>query len=71
VIRLEPWGAGDLSLLQECLGDPVMMQHLGGPESQEQIAERHARYEQPDSKQFKIVDEATGAGVGWGRLLGA
>lgn len=64
-VRLEPWGKGDLPLLQGLLGDPVMMGHLGGPEGEEKIAERQARYEQPDSKQFKIVDEATGEGVGW------
>jgi RimJ/RimL family protein N-acetyltransferase len=64
-IRIEPWGEGDLPLLQRCLGDPVMMEHLGGPESPEKIAERQGRYEQADSKQFKIVDEATGEGVGW------
>jgi RimJ/RimL family protein N-acetyltransferase len=63
-IRIEPWGKGDLPLLQACLADPVMMEHLGGPESQEKIAERQARYEEPDSGQFKIVDEATGEGVG-------
>jgi RimJ/RimL family protein N-acetyltransferase len=64
-IRLEPWSEGDLPLLQALLGDPVMMKHLGGPESEEKIAKRQARYEQPDSKQFKIIDEATGRGVGW------
>jgi RimJ/RimL family protein N-acetyltransferase len=64
-VRIEPWGTGDLALLQACLGDPAMMHHLGGPERAEKIAERQARYEKPDSKQFKIVDEATGAGVGW------
>ena len=42
-----------------------MMEHVGGPESPKKIAERHARYAKPDSKQFKIVDEATGEGVGW------
>jgi RimJ/RimL family protein N-acetyltransferase len=42
-----------------------MMEHLGGPESEEKIAERQARYEKPGSKQFKIVDEATGEGAGW------
>jgi RimJ/RimL family protein N-acetyltransferase len=42
-----------------------MMEHLGAPETREKIAERQVRYEQPDSKQFKIVDEATGEGVGW------
>jgi RimJ/RimL family protein N-acetyltransferase len=64
-IRLEPWGEADLALLQKLIGDPAMMEHLGGPESQERIAERQSRYEQPDSKQFKIVDEATGKGIGW------
>jgi RimJ/RimL family protein N-acetyltransferase len=64
-VRIEPWREGDLALLQACLGDPAMMEHLGGPESPEKIAERQADYAQPDSKQFKIVDDATGAGVGW------
>jgi RimJ/RimL family protein N-acetyltransferase len=64
-IRIEPWGEGDRPLLERCLGDPAMMEHLGGPESIEKIGERQARYEQPDSKQFKIVDEASGEGVGW------
>ena len=64
-IRIEPWGEGDLPLLQQCLGDPAMMEHLGGPETLEKIAERQSRYERPGSKQFKIVDEATGEGAGW------
>jgi RimJ/RimL family protein N-acetyltransferase len=64
-VRVEPWGEGDLPLLQKCLGDPAMMEYLGGPESAEKIAERQSRYEQPGSRQFKIVDEATGEGVGW------
>jgi RimJ/RimL family protein N-acetyltransferase len=41
-----------------------MMTHLGGPESPEQIADRQTRYE-ADPRQFRIVDEATGEGVGW------
>jgi RimJ/RimL family protein N-acetyltransferase len=64
-IRIEPWGEQDRPLLERCLADPAMMQHLGGPETLEKIAERQARYEQPDSKQFRIVDEATGEGAGW------
>jgi hypothetical protein len=36
-VRLEPWGVGDLALLEKCLGDPAMMQHLGGPESPEMM----------------------------------
>jgi RimJ/RimL family protein N-acetyltransferase len=65
LIHVEPWGRGDLGLLEKCLGDPAMMEHLGGPETLDEIAERQARYEQPGSKQFKIVDDATGEGVGW------
>jgi RimJ/RimL family protein N-acetyltransferase len=64
-VRIEPWDRGDLALLEKCVGDPAMMEHLGGPESAERIADRQARYEEADSKQFKVVDEATGEGVGW------
>jgi RimJ/RimL family protein N-acetyltransferase len=64
-VRVEPWREGDLPLLEKLLGDPRMMEHLGGPESPEKIAERQARYERPGSAQFRIVDEATGDAVGW------
>ena len=64
-VRLEPWGADDRPLLEQCLADPSMTTYLGGPETPEKIAERQARYEQPDSKQFTILDEASGQGVGW------
>ena len=32
-VRIEPWAAGDLPLLEQLLGDPAMMEHLGGPET--------------------------------------
>jgi RimJ/RimL family protein N-acetyltransferase len=64
-IRIEPWSAEDLDLLELCVGEESMMRHLGGPESAEKIAERQARYEQPGSGQFKIVELAGGEGVGW------
>lgn len=64
-VRLEPWGAGDLALLRHGLGDPAMMEHLGGPEGEAKIVERQARYEQPGSGQFKVVDDASGEGAGW------
>jgi RimJ/RimL family protein N-acetyltransferase len=64
-VRLEAWGPGDLELLRACLGDPAMMTHLGGPESPEKIADRQKRYEKPDSRQYRIVDEDTGQGVGY------
>jgi len=44
-IAIEPWGAGHLALLEELLGDPAMMEFLGGPESAEKLAERQRRYE--------------------------
>lgn len=65
IVRIEPWGRGDLSLLEKVLGDPKMMGHLGGPESPESIAQRQTGYEREGSRQFKIVDETTGAAVGW------
>ena len=63
-VRIVPWGAGDLALLEQLVGDPAMMEHLGGAESAEKIAERQGRYELADSGMFKIVDETTGEGVG-------
>jgi RimJ/RimL family protein N-acetyltransferase len=66
-VRLEPWGEGDLPLLEKLMGDLEMTEHLGGPETPEQIAERQARYERADSgtgRMFKIVEAATGEAVG-------
>jgi RimJ/RimL family protein N-acetyltransferase len=67
-VRLEPWGEGDLPLLEQLLGDPEMMEHLGGPESPEKLAERQGRFERlADSgagRMFKIVDAPTGAPLG-------
>ncbi|HEV2756854.1 MAG TPA: GNAT family N-acetyltransferase [Actinomycetota bacterium] len=67
-IRLEPWGPGDLPLLQKTMGDPAMTEHLGGPESPEKLAERQAKYERlaasGGGRMFKIVDVATGEAAG-------
>lgn len=65
VVRLEPWGKGDLHILEKALGDPVMTRYIGGPETPEKLTERQARYEKPDSRQYKIVDVASGDGIGW------
>lgn len=43
-IKLRLWEASDLPLLERLMGDPAMMEHLGGPESPEKIRERHLRY---------------------------
>jgi len=67
-VRIEPWGEGDLPLLQKCLGDPAMMEHLGGPMSAEKIVERQQRYERLPAtgkgRMFKMVEAATGESVG-------
>lgn len=67
-VHIEPWGEGDLSLLKKLLGDPGMTEHLGGPETEEQLVKRQARYErltgEGKGRMFKIVSEATGEAVG-------
>jgi RimJ/RimL family protein N-acetyltransferase len=67
-VRIEPWGEGDLPLLEKVLGDSAMTEHLGGPESREKIAERQTRYERiADSgtgRMSKIVNATTGEAVG-------
>ena len=58
-VRIELWGQGDLPLLKKLLGDPAMTEHLGGPESDEQLIKRQARYERlaesGKDRMFKIV----------------
>lgn len=67
--RIEPWRTDDLPLLEQLLGDPRMMDHLGGPETAEQIAARHRRYLEPGDagagRMFRIVDADAGAAAGW------
>ena len=48
------------------MGDPGMTEHLGGPESPDKLRERQGRYERLEGgdRMFKIVDVASGAGVG-------
>ncbi len=70
-IILEPWSDGDLPLLERPLGDPRTTEHLGGPESPQQLRERQRRYERLEGsdRMFKIVEAASGEGVssvgGW------
>jgi len=66
MVTLEPWGRGDLSLLERLMGDPHMTEHLGGPESPDKLQERQGRYErlQGGDRMFKIIDVASGTGVG-------
>ncbi len=65
-VTLEPWGSGDLPLLERLMGDPRMTEHLGGPENPEKLRERQERYERLKGadRMFKIVDQESGQGVG-------
>ena len=45
-LRLEPWSEGDLELLRQT-NTPAMTEHLGGPETEEQLLVRHRRYLDP------------------------
>ena len=42
-VRIEPWKDSDLDLLRR-RNAPEMTEHLGGPATEEQAAERHHRY---------------------------
>jgi len=67
-VRLEPWSEEDLALDQRMLMDLEMTRYLGGTESAEHIARRHAhKLGLPDAgagRMFKIVLKATGEAVG-------
>ncbi|MFD7903906.1 GNAT family N-acetyltransferase [Kitasatospora sp. NPDC059722] len=43
LVHLEPWTDADLALLRR-VNTPEMKTHVGGPESEEQLLVRHARY---------------------------
>ena len=42
-VRLKAWTAADLDLLRQA-NSPEMTVHLGGPESEEKLLDRHRRY---------------------------
>jgi RimJ/RimL family protein N-acetyltransferase len=66
-VRIEPWGPDDLPILRETVGDPEMTKHLGGPETEDQLIERQARYESADpstGRMFRIVDDTSGESIG-------
>ncbi|MFD7324977.1 GNAT family N-acetyltransferase [Streptomyces sp. NPDC059875] len=53
-VRLEPWSEDDFELLR-AMNAPELMEHLGGPESEEALVKRHRRY-------VKLSAERTSAG---------
>jgi RimJ/RimL family protein N-acetyltransferase len=64
-VRLVLWAEGDLPLLRRLLGDPEMTMYLGGPESDEKLVERQARYERLDPAKghmFKVLEAGEPAG---------
>jgi RimJ/RimL family protein N-acetyltransferase len=67
-VRIEPWGEGGLPLLRATLGDSEMTKYLGGPESDEKLAERQEKYsrlaDSGEGRMFRIVDVASGEAVG-------
>jgi RimJ/RimL family protein N-acetyltransferase len=57
-IRLRPWGAGDLPLLERLLGDAAMTAHQGGPESPIELRRLHNDYlalRPPMGRMFAIM----------------
>ena len=63
-VWIEPWTADDRELLGALLGDPVMTEYLGGPESPEKLDSRQARYE-ADPRQHRVRMEGEPDGVGY------
>jgi RimJ/RimL family protein N-acetyltransferase len=65
-VSLVPWAEKDLPLLAALMSDPETMKHLGGPETPEQIRQRHQRYLQlPETDHmFTIVLNHEGAVAG-------
>ncbi|MGW6898819.1 GNAT family N-acetyltransferase [Streptomyces sp. NPDC054919] len=57
-VQIEPWADTDLDLLRR-LNTPEMTEHLGGPETEEQILNRHKRYLEPGEEgsggMFRVV----------------
>ena len=63
-VRLVPWAQGDHWLLRRS-NSPEMTAHLGGPETEEQLADRHRRYlELSAGRMYRVTLAAGGETVG-------
>ncbi|MFF3954745.1 GNAT family N-acetyltransferase [Streptomyces sp. NPDC001890] len=71
-VRIEAWSDADLELLRRA-NAPELMDHLGGPETEEQLMARHERYVELSAdrtgrgRMFRIAltgGSSTGAGAG-------
>ncbi|TQM82265.1 RimJ/RimL family protein N-acetyltransferase [Saccharothrix saharensis] len=68
-IDLRPWSEGDLGLLRR-LNAPELTDHLGGPEPDDRVTDRHRRYLLlGDGRMFRVeVDGVPAGSIGyWGR----
>jgi len=65
LVELVPWGEDDLWLLRRT-NAPEMTEHLGGPETEEQLLRRHRRYvgTGEPGRMYRVVLTATGETVG-------
>ncbi|WP_067464719.1 GNAT family N-acetyltransferase [Actinomadura macra] len=64
-VRIQPWSEDDLDLLRR-VNAPEMKEHLGGPETEEQVRVRHARYLRSDDiggQMYRIVADGEPAGT--------
>jgi RimJ/RimL family protein N-acetyltransferase len=69
-VRLVPWSEDDLDLLRQC-NTPEMTEHLGGPEPEGELPERHERYlALTRGGMFRIeVDGATAGSIGFWEIV--
>jgi RimJ/RimL family protein N-acetyltransferase len=69
VVRIEPWSEDDFDLLRAA-NAPELMDHLGGPETEEQLIKRHQRYvdlsanRTEKGRMYRIVLSADGEAAG-------
>lgn len=65
-VSIRPWAEGDAALLHRLLGEEDMTQHIGGPETFEQIEARHRRYlSEPPGRLFAIALDGDADPIGW------
>jgi RimJ/RimL family protein N-acetyltransferase len=67
-VGLRAWTDDDLPLLRGLLGDRAMTTYLGGPESEEKLLERHAKYLAIDGSTGRVFVITAGPqreAVGW------
>ncbi|GGR90230.1 N-acetyltransferase GCN5 [Streptomyces humidus] len=63
-VRLNPWSEGDFWLLRRA-NSPEMTEHLGGPESEQKLADRQRRYVEPFAgRMYRITLADGGESVG-------